>query len=92
MDDGALKGRPNHGRFGRPFRALTTNGGQPRALPWAIFGRPVGALAMNLLWVVEHMRDLKERRWSAYQPVNYLSKTPYQTTSDIGHRTSDIGH
>ena len=68
MDDGALKGRPNHGRFGRPFRALTTNGGQPRALPWAIFGRPAGALAMNLLWVVEHMRGLKKRRWFETQP------------------------
>jgi hypothetical protein len=36
MDDGALKGRPKHGRFGRPFRALTTNGGQPRALPCSL--------------------------------------------------------
>ena len=57
MGDGALQGRPNHGRFGRPFRALTTNGSQPRALPWAIFGRPVGALAMTPPWVVERMVD-----------------------------------
>ena len=47
---------------------MTTNGGQPRALLWAIFGRPVGAFAMNLLWVVERRRDLKKRRY----PVGIL--------------------
>jgi hypothetical protein len=52
MDDGALKGRPNHGRFGRPFRALTTNGSQPRALPCSLpiklSGRNWGARVLLL--------------------------------------------
>ena len=39
VENGALKGRPNHGRFGRPFRALTTNNHQPRATPWETLAR-----------------------------------------------------